>query len=149
MLFMLTPEIKTNLILKEIGIKRYSLRSKSTKSPQKNLHFYQKGHILALLDKPFENFIKQDQELIQAIVSSTKLDNGTEAYKTIIYSSKNDLKKEIFEKYKIKLTIQFGNLPYDHILGLELIQAPTLNQLTNNKESKKDLWLKIKEKLSI
>ena len=55
----------------------------------------------------------------------------------------------LFEKYKIKLTIQFGNLPYDHILGLELIQAPTLNQLTNSKESKKDLWLKIKEKLSL
>ena len=146
---MLTPEIKTNLILKEIGIKRYSLRSKSTKSAQKSLHFYQKGHILALLDKPFENFIKQDQELIQAIVSSTKLDNGTEAYKTIIYSSKNDLNKEIFEKYKIELTIQFGNLPYDHILGLELIEAPTSNQLTNNKESKKDLWLNIKEKLSL
>ena len=149
MLFMLTPEIKTNLILKEIGIKRYSLRSKSTKSPQKSLHFYQKGHILALLDKPFENFIKQDQELIQAILSSTKLDNGAELYKTIIYSSINDLKKEIFEKYKIKLIIQFGNLSYDHMLDLELIEAPTRNQLTNNKESKKDLWHKIKEKLSL
>ena len=146
---MLTPEIKTNLILKEIGIKRYSIRSKITESPQKNLYCFQKGHILALLDKPFENFIKQDQELIQAILSSTKLDNGTEVHKTIIYSSKNDLKKEIFEKYKIKLTIQFGNLSYDHILDLELIEAPTLNQLTNNKESKKDLWLKIKEKLSL
>ena len=146
---MLTPEIKTNLILKEIGIKRYSLRSKSTKSPQKNIHFYQKGHILALLDKPFENFIKQDQELIQAIVCSTKLDSGNDVYKTIIYSSKNDLKKEIFEKYEIKLIIQFGNLPYDHILDYELIEAPTLNQLTKNKESKKDLWLKIKEKLSL
>ena len=57
---MLTPEIKTNLILKEIGIKRYSIRSKTTESPQKNLYCYQKGHILALLDKPFENFIEGD-----------------------------------------------------------------------------------------
>ena len=56
---MLTPEIKTNLILKEIGIKRYSIRSKTTESPQKNLYCYQKGHILALLDKPFENFIDE------------------------------------------------------------------------------------------
>ena len=60
---MLTPEIKTNLILKEIGIKRYSIRSKTTESPQKNLYCYQKGHILALLDKPFENFIEEQQEI--------------------------------------------------------------------------------------
>ena len=59
MLFMLTPEIKTNLILKEIGIKRYSLRSKMPHSIEKGLHYYQKGLILALLDKPFEDFIKE------------------------------------------------------------------------------------------
>ena len=35
MLFMLTPEIKTNFILKEIGIKRYLLRSKMPNSSEK------------------------------------------------------------------------------------------------------------------
>ena len=76
MLFMLTPEIKTNLILKEIGIKRYSLRSSNDQSHKKSLHFYKKGHILALLDKPYENFVREQQDLLIAIFSSTKIDNG-------------------------------------------------------------------------
>ena len=59
MLFMLTPEIKTNLILKEIGIKRYSLRTNSDQSLQKKLHLYQKGNILALLENPFSDFNDQ------------------------------------------------------------------------------------------
>ena len=80
---MLTPEIKTNLILKEIGIKRYSIRSKITESPQKNLYCFQKGHILALLDKPFENFIEEQQELLKAIIDSTKMSDGEESYEKI------------------------------------------------------------------
>ena len=91
MLFMLTPEIKTNLILKEIGIKRYSLRSSNDQSQKKSLHFYKKGHILALLDKPYENFVREQQDLLIAIFSSTKIDNGEEVLKTIRYSSNNDL----------------------------------------------------------
>ena len=78
MLFMLTPEIKTNLILKEIGIKRYSLRSSNDQSQKKSLHFYKKGHILALLDKPFEDFIKEHQDFIKAIIESTKSGDGKE-----------------------------------------------------------------------
>ena len=78
MLFMLTPEIKTNLILKEIGIKRYSLRSKMPHSIEKGLHYYQKGLILALLDKPFEDFIKEHQDFIKAIIEATKSGDGPE-----------------------------------------------------------------------
>ena len=76
MLFMLTPEIKTNLILKEIGIKRYSLRSKINNSLNHDIYFYQKGVILSLLNKPHENFVKEQQELIKAILASTNLDKG-------------------------------------------------------------------------
>ena len=47
---MLTPEIKTNLILKEIGIQRYSLRSQGKIISQKTYHYFLKGEILALLD---------------------------------------------------------------------------------------------------
>ena len=71
MLFMLTPEIKTNLILKEIGVKRYSYRTNQPKSKEKNLNYFQKGLILTLLDKPFENFVDEQQNLIRAIVGST------------------------------------------------------------------------------
>ena len=60
MLFMLTPEIKTNLILKELGIKRYSYRTNQPKSEEKNLNYFQKGLILTLLDKPFENIFGFD-----------------------------------------------------------------------------------------
>ena len=60
MLFMLTPEIKTNLILKEIGIKRYSLRSSNDQS-QKKAYISIKGHILALLDKPYENLLENNK----------------------------------------------------------------------------------------
>ena len=76
---MLTPEIKTNLILKEIGIKRYSLRKKTTDSLNKVLYYYQKGSILALLDKPFENFVENQnyyifRELLDLMVELDRLD---------------------------------------------------------------------------
>ena len=61
---MLTPEIKTNLILKEIGIKRYSLRSNADQSSLKNFSFFQKGHILALLDKPYEDLIDEYKDCL-------------------------------------------------------------------------------------
>ena len=94
MLFMLTPEIKTNLILKEIGIKRYSLRSKMPHHSEKGLHYYQKGLILALLDKPFEDFIKEQQDFIKAIIESTKSGDGKENSGTILFSSREELKEQ-------------------------------------------------------
>ena len=102
MLFMLTPEIKTNLILKEIGIKRYSLRSKINNSPNHDIYFYQKGVILSLLDKPFENFVKEQQELIKAIISSTMLNEGEEKSDKISIKSKSELKEEILNFANIK-----------------------------------------------
>ncbi len=107
MLIMLTPEIKTNLILKEIGIKRYSLRSSNDQSQKKSLHFYKKGHILALLDKPYENFVREQQDLLTAIFSSTKIDNGEEVFKSIRYSSNNDLRSE-FEEMNGSTEIRVG-----------------------------------------
>ena len=46
---MITPSIKTNLILKEMGITRYELRSKQESEPLKRIFSYQKGNILTLL----------------------------------------------------------------------------------------------------
>ena len=84
---MLTPEIKTNLILKEIGIKRYSLRPKINNSCNNDIYFYQKGLILSLLDKPYENFVQEQQDLIKAIMASTKLDTGDEKSNRILSQS--------------------------------------------------------------
>ena len=149
MLIMLTQEIKTNLILKEIGIKRYSIRSSIDKSHKKSLHFYKKGHILALLDKPYENFFREQQDLLIAIFSSTKSDNGEEVFKTIRYSSNNDFRNEFEEMSDLKIIIIFGNIPCDFDFKNEQIIAPKLSLLLANTDSKKELWLQIKHKLNI
>ena len=149
MLFMLTPEIKTNLILKEIGIKRYSLRSSNDQSHKKSLHFFKKGHILALLDKPYENFVREQQDLLIAILTSTKIDNGDEVFKTIRYSSNNDLSIEFEEMSDLKIIIIFGNISCDFDFKNEQIIAPKLSLLLANKDLKKKLWLQIKEKLNM
>ena len=149
MLFMLTPEIKTNLILKEIGIKRYSLRSQDKQSNQKSLHFYKKGHILALLDKPYENFVSEQRDLLCAIFSSTEIDTGEEIFQTIKYSSRNDLNNEFKNMNDIKMIINFGinscNFDFEH----EQVDSPKLSLLLANKDLKKELWIKIKNKLNI
>ena len=149
MLFMLTPEIKTNLILKEIGIKRYSLRSSNNQSHKKSLHFYKKGHILALLDKPYENFVREQQDLLIAIFSSTKIDNGEKVFKTIRYSSNNVLSSEFKEMNDLKMIIIFGDNSCDFDFKNEQIIAPKLSILLANQDSKKELWIQIKQKLNI
>ena len=149
MLFMLTPEIKTNLILKEIGIKRYSLRSSNNQSHKKSLHFYKKGHILALLDKPYENFVKEQKDLLIAILSSTKIDNGKEVFKTIRYSSNNVLSSEFKKMSDLKMIIIFGDNSCDFDFKNEQIIAPKLSILLANQDSKKELWIQIKQKLNI
>ena len=149
MLFMLTPEIKTNLILKEIGIKRYSLRSKMPHSIEKGLHYYQKGLILALLDKPFEDFIKEQKDFIKAIIESTKFGDGKENNGTILFSSREELKEQTLNFSKSKLIIIFGNISNEMIFDTKFIKAPPIDQLISSKELKKDLWIEIKNKLNL
>ena len=88
---MLTPEIKTNLILKEIGIQRYSLRSQGKIISQKTYHYFLKGKILAIFDKPFENFVREQQDLIKAVLTSTKLDQGEEIFENAFFDSQESL----------------------------------------------------------
>ena len=146
---MLTPEIKTNLILKEIGIKRYSLRTNSDQSLQKKLYLYQKGNILALLENPFSDFNDQYKDLLRAIISSTNLDKGKEINKTITYCSNNELVEEIKDFEKLKLIIFFGKNSFEYNLDCPFIKAPSLNNLANDKNLKKNLWLDIKQNLKI
>jgi len=146
---MLTPEIKTNLILKEIGIKRYSLRSKINNSYVNEIYFYQKGLILSLLDKPFENFVKEQQELIKAIMASTKCDEGHEKSDVISFKTKSELKEEILNYTDIKLIIIFDNILDSKLFSENSIQAPSVNELFLKKALKKDLWLEIKSKLNL
>ena len=146
---MLTPEIKTNLILKEIGIKRYSLRTKTTNSSKKDLYFYQKGTILSLLDKPFENFVQEQQELIKAIMASTKHDKGDEKSDRIIIQSENELEEKILSFSDIRLIIIFGITLNSELFFENSVHSPSINELFLKKSLKKDLWLQIKSKLNL
>ena len=146
---MLTPEIKTNLILKEIGIKRYLLRPRINNSAINEVYFYKKGKILSFLDKPFKNFVKEQQKLIEAIMASTKLDQGDEESDKISFSSNNELKKEISSFDNVKSIIIFGNIFDEQIFLENSIQAPSINELSINKTRKKELWQKIQSKLNL
>ena len=146
---MLTPEIKTNLILKEIGVKRYSLRKKKTDSLKKDIYYYQKGSILALLDKPFENFVENQQDLINAIMASTKCDEGNQESNVLSFSSSNELNKKIHNLSSFKLVIVFGNIINGVQINKNSILAPSINELGLKKNLKKNLWVEIKTKLDI
>ena len=146
---MLTPEIKTNLILKEIGVKRYSLRKKKTDSLKKDIYYYQKGSILALLDKPFENFVENQQDLINAIMASTKCDEGNQESNVLSFSSSNELNKKIHNLSNFKLVIVFGNIINGVQINKDAILAPSINELGLKKNLKKNLWIEIKTKLDI
>ncbi|RZO28271.1 MAG: hypothetical protein EVA97_02940 [SAR86 cluster bacterium] len=146
---MLTPEIKTNLILKEIGVKRYSLRKKKTDSLKKDIYYYQKGSILALLDKPFENFVENQQDLINAIMASTKCDEGNQESNVLSFSSSNELNKKIHNLSNFRLIIVFGNIINGVRINKDAILAPSINELGLKKNLKKNLWVEIKTKLDI
>ena len=146
---MLTPEIKTNLILKEIGVKRYSLRKKKTDSLKKDIYCYQKGSILALLDKPFENFVENQQDLINAIMASTKCDEGNQESNVLSFSSSNELNKKIHNLSNFKLIIVFGNIINGLQINKDTILAQSINELDLKKNLKKNLWIEIKTKLDI
>ena len=118
-------------------------------SKEKGLYYYQKGLILALLDKPFEDFIKEQQDFIKAIIESTKFGDGKENNGTILFSSREELKEQTLNFPKSKLIIIFGNISNKMIFDTKCIKAPPIEELISTKESKKDLWIEIKNKLNI
>jgi hypothetical protein len=118
-------------------------------SSEKSCHYYQKGLILALLDKPFNNFIKEDQDLIKAIIQSTKHDKGKEVYETVFFSSSEELQGKINNLSTLKLIISFGDASLGLEFNSESINAPSINELNEKKELKKDLWVEIKHTLNL
>lgn len=146
---MLTPEIKTNLILKEIGIKRYSLRPKKTDISKKSYNSFQKGAILAILDKPFDNFIKEQQDLLKAVLASTKLDKDKECTEALTFISPDELKKKLPNFNEIKLIIIFGKIYFNLNFDCLVINSPSLSELALKKEAKAKLWTEIKNKLNL
>ena len=69
---MITPSVKTNLILKEMGITRYELRSKQEPEPSKIIFSYQKGNILTLLGQSYDDLDEDEAKLLIAILDAVK-----------------------------------------------------------------------------
>ena len=139
---MITPSIKTNLILKEMGITRYELRSKQQSVLSKTIFSYQKGNILTLLEQSYDDLGEDQAKLLNAIVDAVNSVN-----KDTIQNKFNleDAKKIILAMKDIKGIISF--IPDIGILDLSIpfVQSSSLNKMISDTESKKVLWKKLKE----
>ena len=139
---MITPSIKTNLILKEMGITRYELRSNQQSDLSKTIFSYQKGNILTLLEQSYDDLGKDEAKLLNAIVDAVNSIN-----KDTIQNKFNleDAKKIILATKDIKGIISFipdiGTLD----LSIPFVQSSLLKKMISDTESKKILWKKLKE----
>jgi DNA polymerase III psi subunit len=139
---MITPSIKTNLILKEMGITRYELRSNQQSDLSKTIFSYQKGNILTLLEQSYDDLGEDEAKLLNAIIDAVNSVN-----KDIIQNKFNfeDAKKIILAMKDIKGIISFmpdiGTLD----LSIPFVQSSSLNKMISDTESKKVLWKKLKE----
>ena len=139
---MITPSIKTNLILKEMGITRYELRSKQQSILSKTIFSYQKGNILTLLEQSYDDLGEDEAKLLNAIVDAVNSVN-----KDTIQNKFNleDAKKIILAMEDIKGIISFipdiGTLD----LSMPYVQSSSLKKMISDTESKKILWKKLKE----
>ena len=139
---MITPSIKTNLILKEMGINRYELRSKQQSGLSKTIFSYQKGNILTLLEQSYGDLGEDETKLLNAIVDAVNSVN-----KDTIQNKFNleDAKKIILAMEDIKGIISFipdiGTLD----LSIPFVESSSLNKMISDTESKKILWKKLKD----
>ena len=120
---MLTPEIKTNLILKEIGIQRYSLRSKGKIISQKTYHYFLKGKILAIFDPIIFPKVSSVAPLITASIDTNNSQSEVPNPITII---------------PIKISERLNFLPID-IAELISKSAPHNTRTKPKKSSRKNI----------
>ena len=139
---MITPSVKTNLILKEIGITRYELRSKQEPEPSKIIFGYQKGNILTLLGQSYDDLDEDEAKLLIAIVDAVK-----PVDKNIVQNKYNldDIKENISVTKDIKGIICFIPGISSLELPVPFVQAPSLKKMISDTESKMVLWKKLKE----
>ena len=139
---MITPSIKTNLILKEIGITRYETRSKQEKNSSKTIFSYQKGNILTLLEQSYDDLNQDEVKLLDAIVDAVNSSDNKSIKKesnladlTTFVSSMNDIKGII--SFLSDVSILKFSVPF--------VQSPSLKIMNSDQESKKILWKQLKE----
>ena len=139
---MITPSIKTNLILKEMGITRYELRSKQQSDLSKTIFSYQKGNILTLLEHSYDDLSEDEVKLLNAIVDAVNSVN-----KDTIQNKFNleDAKKIILAMKDIKGIISFLSDVSILKFSVPFVQSPSLKIMNSDQESKKILWKQLKE----
>ena len=144
---MITSSIKTNLILKEIGVTRYSLRSNKEKTNDQEIHIYQKGNILTLLDICFNDLPQDSADLLKAIIGAIKPNKSDEFIETINFESSSRIQKIIASKKDLTGIITFTKDYLEIEVSMPIIRSKTLDEITRNPSLKKPLWENIKKNL--
>ena len=139
---MITPSIKTNLILKEMGITRYELRSKQESEPSKTIFSYQKGNILTLLEQSYDDLGEDEAKLLNAIVDAVNSVNKDTIQNKFYFV---DAKNIISAMKDIKGIISFIPEVNNIDLSIPFVQSSSLKKMISDTESKKILWKKLKE----
>ena len=139
---MITPSIKTNLILKEMGITRYELRSNQEKSPFTKNYSYQKGNILTLLDRSYDDLSKDEAKLLDAIIDAVNLSNNQISHNNFNLDNINNFISSCID---IKGIISFSSNITSIKSSISFVQSPALEVMISDKESKKILWKKLQD----
>ena len=139
---MITSSIKTNLILKEIGVTRYYLRSCKEKTNDKEVHTYQKGNILTLLKQSYNDLSKDEAKLLEAIIDAVNSANNQASHNN---SNLDDINDFISSCIDIKGIISFSSDVNRITSSTSFVQSAALESLISDKESKKILWKKLQE----
>ena len=144
---MITSTIKTNLILKEIGVTRYSLRPEPNLLVDKEVNFYQKGNILTLLDVPYNDISQDQKNLLGAIITAIKPISEIEVIKTSKINKDKDISEIINQFLAVSGIIIFYKNTLNIQISLPTITSPSLAEIIKNPSLKKVLWEDIKKKL--
>ena len=144
---MITSTIKTNLILKEIGVTRYSLRPEPNLLVDKEVNFYQKGNILTLLDVPYNDIPQDQKNLLGAIITAIKPISEIEVIKTSKINKDEDISEIINQFLAVSGIIIFYKNTLNIKTSLPTITSPSLAEIIKNPSLKKVLWEDIKKKL--
>ena len=130
---MITPSIKTNLILKEMGITRYELRSNQEESPFTKNYSYQKGNILTLLDRSYDDLSKDEAKLLDAIIDAVNPSNNHISHNEFNLDDINDFISSCID---IKGIISFSSNITSIKSSILFVQSPELEVMISDKESK-------------
>jgi Mg2+ and Co2+ transporter CorA len=139
---MITPSLKTNLILKEMGITRYEIRSHQEKVLSPKIYSYQKGNILTLLKQSYNDLDKDEAKLLDAIIDAVNSADNQTSHNN---SNLDDINDFISSCIDIKGIISFSSDVNRITSSISFVQSAALESLISDKESKKILWKKLQE----